>query len=590
MADVIFCVLLMLPIWLRISFPTAICHCLFKLDSQMDQQARTTAGLLDLPALSGLEFLQSSFEAGSDVVVEVTFRADLVQKLLLLGPHPVQQLGFELHNLVDIHIVQEAFVRCEQYGTHFRNGHRAVLVLLHQLGDALTVLQLLTGCFVEVGSELGKRRQFPVLGQGQTDVTAELLHDLGLGCTTYPGYGDTGVHGRTDTGVEQVGFQEDLTIGNGDYVGRYEGRNVTSLGFDDRQCGQGTGLAFHFTVGELLNVVSVYAGSALQQTGVQIENVTRVCFTSWRTTQQQGDLTVGNGLLGQVIVYDQCVFTAVAEELTHGGTGVRSQELHGSRIRGTGSYHDGVVHSAVLFELAHNRSNRRLLLTNRNVDTLDASVLLVDDRVARNGSLTNLTVTDDQLTLTTTDWNHGVDRFQTSLYRLVNRLTSDNARCNLLNRRGLSVAQLALAVDRVTQTVYYTAQQFVTNRYFQDTTSTTDFLTFGQVLVVAQNNRTNRITLKVQRHTVCAVGKFNHLAVHNVGQTVNQYDTVRNRQDRTFVLCFGRDVEFLDSLLDDVTDLGWIQLLHAFVLKPCAEIRSPEPWPFWPACHELKRR
>src|SRR5690554_7569570 len=83
MAEVIFCVLLMLPIWLRISFPTAISHCLFKLDTQRDQQARTMAGPVDLPALSGLEFLQSSFQAGSDVVIEVTFRADLVQKLFL---------------------------------------------------------------------------------------------------------------------------------------------------------------------------------------------------------------------------------------------------------------------------------------------------------------------------------------------------------------------------------------------------------------------------------------------------------------------------------------------------------------------------
>src|SRR5690554_6359562 len=452
------------------------------------------------------------------------------------------------------------------------------------------MLQLLTGCFVEVGSKLGERRQVPVLGQGQTDVTAELLHDLGLGCTTYPGYGDTGVHGRTDTGVEQVGFQEDLTIGNGDYVGRYEGRNVTSLGFDDRQCGQGTGLAFHFTVGELLNVVSVYAGSALQQTGVQIENVTRVGFTSWRTTQQQGDLTVGNGLLGQVIVYDQGVFTAVTEELTHGGTGVRSQELHGGRIGGTGSNHDGVVHGAVLFQLAHYGGNGRLLLANGNVDTLDAGVLLVNDRVDRYRSLTDLTVTDDQLTLATTDGNHGIDGFQARLNRLIYGLTSDYARCNLLDRGGQGVAQLALAVDRVTQTVYNTAQQFVTNRYFQDTTGTTYLLAFSQTFVVTQNNRTHRITLQVQSHAVSAVGKFNHLAVHNVGQTMNQHDTVRNRQDRTFVLCFGRDVEVLDSLLDDVTDLGWIQLLHAFVLKPCAEIRSPEPWPFWPACHELKRR
>src|SRR5690606_42023295 len=117
-------------------------------------------------------------------------------------------------------------------------------------------------------------------------VTAELFHDLGLGCTTYPGYRDTGVHRRTDTGVEQVGFQEDLTVGDGNHVGRNERRNVTGLGFDDWQGGQRTGLAFHFAVGELLNVVSINAGSALQQTGVQVKNVTRVGFTSWRTDRK----------------------------------------------------------------------------------------------------------------------------------------------------------------------------------------------------------------------------------------------------------------------------------------------------------------
>src|SRR5690554_2713500 len=344
---------------------------------------------MDLPALSGLEFLQSSFQAGSDVVVELTFRSDLVEQFFLLGSHPVQKLCFKVHNLVYVNIVKEAFVCCEQDSTHFSHSHRAVLVLLHQLGYALTMLKLLTGRFVKIRSELGECRQFPVLGQCQTDATAKLLHDLGLGCTTYPRYRDTCVYGRTDTGVEQVGFQEDLTVGDGNHVGRNERRNVTGLGFDDRQSGQGTGLAFHFTVGELLNVVSVYAGSALQQTGVQVENVTWVSFTSWRTTQQQGNLTVSNGLLGEVVVYNQGIFAAVTEEFTHGSTGVRCQELHGGRISGTGSNHDGVVHSAVLFQFANYGSDGRLLLANGHVDTLDTGVFLVDDRVDRHRSLTD---------------------------------------------------------------------------------------------------------------------------------------------------------------------------------------------------------
>src|SRR5690606_13889625 len=139
-----------------------------------------------------------------------------------------------------------------------------------------------------------------ILCQRGTDTTGQFLDDHGLSCTTYTGYGDTRVNCRTNTGVKQVGFQEDLTIGNGNYVGRNERRNVTRLGFDNRQSGQGAGLTFHFTFSEVLNVFRVNAGCALQQTGVEVKHVARECFTSWRTTVQQGNLMVSNSLFRQV--------------------------------------------------------------------------------------------------------------------------------------------------------------------------------------------------------------------------------------------------------------------------------------------------
>jgi hypothetical protein len=54
----------------------------------------------------------------------------------------------------------------------------------------------------------------------------------------------------TDTGVEQVGFQEDLTVGNRDDVGRNERGNVTGLRFDHWQRGQRTGLALDFAIAD----------------------------------------------------------------------------------------------------------------------------------------------------------------------------------------------------------------------------------------------------------------------------------------------------------------------------------------------------
>src|SRR5690606_20450636 len=101
---------------------------------------------------------------------------------------------------------------------------------------------------------------------------------------------------------EQVGFEEHLTVGDRDHVGRDVSRNVVCLGFDNRQSGQRASAQ-----------LVVHLGRTFQQTGVQVENVTRVSFAARRTTEQQGHLTVSNGLLGQVVVGDHGMLAVVAE-------------------------------------------------------------------------------------------------------------------------------------------------------------------------------------------------------------------------------------------------------------------------------------
>ena len=84
--------------------------------------------------------------------------------------------------------------------------------------------------------------------------------------------------------------------------------------------------------------------------------------------------------------------------------------LLGAALAGCGgNNNDGVFQRAVLFQLTYDVGNSGLLLTDGHVDTLNAGIFLVDDRVDGDGGLTSLTVTDDQLTLTTTYRYHGVN-------------------------------------------------------------------------------------------------------------------------------------------------------------------------------------
>jgi hypothetical protein len=46
-------------------------------------------------------------------------------------------------------------------------------------------------------------------------------------------------------------------------------------------------------------------------------------------------LTIGDGLLGQIVVDDEGVHAVVAEELAHGAAGVGSQVLQGGSIGGS---------------------------------------------------------------------------------------------------------------------------------------------------------------------------------------------------------------------------------------------------------------
>jgi hypothetical protein len=92
------------------------------------------------------------------------------------------------------------------------------------------------------------------------------------------------------------------------------------------------------TVGNIVHIFYTLSSlitfaAAFQQAAVKIEYVTRISFTSWRATQQQGYFAVSHSLLRQIIIDDQGRTAGIAEELTDGGTGKWSIELLWSRIR-----------------------------------------------------------------------------------------------------------------------------------------------------------------------------------------------------------------------------------------------------------------
>ena len=74
-----------------------------------------------------------------------------------------------------------------------------------------------------------------------------------------------------------------------------------------------------------------------------------------------------------------------------------------------------------------------IFLANGDVNALNAGAFLVDDGVDGDRGLAGLAVADDQLALAAADGHHGVDGLETGLHRLIDRLTADDAGCDLLD-------------------------------------------------------------------------------------------------------------------------------------------------------------
>jgi hypothetical protein len=166
------------------------------------------------------------------------------------------------------------------------------------------------------------------------------------------------------------------------------------------------------------------------------------------------------------------VAAVVTEPLTDGSASEGSNVLQGSGLGSSGGNDNGVLQGVVLLESLDELSDGGSLLTNGDVDTVQLLLLvgggvpslLVKDGVQGDGSLTSLTITNDQLTLTTADGHHGVDGLETGLHGLVDGLARENARSLELGT-GLGLGgDGALAIDGVTEGIDDATEQLGADR------------------------------------------------------------------------------------------------------------------------------
>ena len=236
-------------------------------------------------------------------------------------------------------------------------------------------------------------------------------------------------------------------------------------------------------------------------------------------------------MLGEIIVNHEGVLTVVQEILAHGAAAVRREVLQRCGVRCGGVDDDGVVHGAVLFERADHLGHGRLLLTDGYVNADDVLALLIDDRIDRDGGLAGLAVADDQLTLAAADRDHGVDRFEAGLQRLLHRLAVDDAGGKALDRVELGGVDRSLAVDGDAERIDDAADESLADRDGHDLAGALDLVAFLDGRGLAEEHDADVIFLEVESKAGDVMRELHELTSHDAIEAVDAGDTVSDGDD-----------------------------------------------------------
>ena len=160
-------------------------------------------------------------------------------------------------------------------------------------------------------------------------------------------------------------------------------------------------------------------------------------------------------------------------------------------------------------------------MTDCHIDTDHVLALLVQNGVCSDRCLARLTVTNDKLTLTSADGNHRVDSLNTGLQGHTNVLSFNNTGSRHFNGAVSFRLKGAFAVNRLTQSVYNTANQVSTHRHRYHLAGALYGIAFLDALISTQNNDTDYILFQVLGHTIGAIGELHQFAGHTAVQAAD---------------------------------------------------------------------
>jgi hypothetical protein len=243
-------------------------------------------------------------------------------------------------------------------------------------------------------------------------------------------------------------------------------------------------------------------------------------------------------LFGEIIVHDQSVSGVVSEPLAHGASRVWSKVLKWGGVGSGGNDDDAVFQAIGFLEDVDELGNGGLFLADGDVDavkffafvTFFVEPPLVQNSIQSDGGFTGLSISNDQLSLASTNWDQRVNSFPTRLHWLVDGFSGNNTWGFDVDSSSFFGVDWAFAVDGVSEWINDSSEEFWSYWNVDDGTGSSDNVAFFDLSIVTEYDNTNVIWFEIQSHTFDSGVEFNHLLGLDVFKTMDSSDTISDSE------------------------------------------------------------
>ena len=280
-----------------------------------------------------------------------------------------------------------------------------------------------------------------------------------------------------------------------------------------------------------MKVVAKMRGS-LQQPRVDVKDIAGKGFATGRTAQQQGKLSIGPCVMGEVVVDDEHIPAGFHEMLCDAGRGIGGDVGEPRRVVAFGHDDDGVIHRAFVAQVGDDLGDRGRPLADSTIDAQHILVALIQNGVDRDGGLARLPITEDQLALAAANRNERIDDDKAGLQRHGDGGAIHDRPGGTFNRQTLVGGDRPFAVERSAQWVDDAPDQSIAHRHVHHTSRSFDLRARMQTLAFAKQYDADFVFIDIERDAVEIAGKLHQLIKAHAWKASDLGDADGDARDR----------------------------------------------------------